>query len=74
MHVMKPGSKVITTNNMQNVNKATPKMEKKSAFEMLNEIYLNEDRTTFPKRAAVERLHVELHAKNCTVSSNQLCV
>ena len=40
----------------------------------LKEIYKNKDRTTFPNRAAVERLHVEFHAKHCTVSSNQLCM
>ena len=55
-------------------NKAMPKMGKKSAFEMLKEIYKSKDRTTLANRAAVERLHVELHAKHCTVSSNQLCL
>ena len=44
-----------------------PKTGKKSAFNMLKEIYKNKDATTFPNRAAVERLHVELHAKHCTV-------
>ena len=52
-------------------DEAMPKTGKKSAFEMLMEIYKNKDRTTFPNRAAVERLHVELNAKHCTVSSNQ---
>ena len=55
-------------------NKAMPKTGKKSAFEMLKEIYKNEDGTNFPKRAAVERLHTDLCAKYCTVSSNQLCL
>ena len=41
-----------------------PKTGKKFAFEMLKEIYKNKDRTTFPKRVAVERLHVEFHAKH----------
>ena len=51
-----------------------PKTGKRSVFEILNEIYNNEDRTNFPKMAAVERLYVDLYAKQCIVSSNQLCV
>ena len=51
-------------------NKAIPKTGKQSEFEILMEIYKNKDRTTFTNRAAVERLHVELHAKYCTMSSN----
>ena len=35
-------------------NKAIPKTGKRSAFEILNEIYKNEYRNIFPKRAAVE--------------------
>lgn len=43
-------------------NKAIPKTGKRSVFEILKEIYKNEDRTNFLKRAAVEQLHVELYA------------
>ena len=53
-------------------NKLIPKTGKKSIFEQLKKAYKDRVPINFPKRTAVERLHVELYDRYSTVSSNQL--
>ena len=49
-------------------------MGKKYSFEMLNKIYNNGDRTTFPKKEVVDHLHTHFRTRSCAFTSNQLCV